>query len=949
MSLTLIDFKTLPQLQIAALDEDHEKLVDLINSFASYVSGEKVTRKKFNQHINSIYRSSNYHFSNEEIFMREARYPDLKKHMMEHAKLKRSFWNLRIRLLKQRGKDLELVQEQLKGWLTEHIKTDDMAFSEYVIEEKLDIPILTRKMLEMIGSTNKPPVAEEAATGEKEGEEAEPVSTVPAIINRLPIAIKRKKNFVHSNFLVAMDGTPHGKRGVTMAVELARLGKDPKITGFHVNSANPTRELMSQISQNLPDPDQGKPWMEELDEYFQPILGEEPDSIVNFHLAAGEEICKKAKIPFLQCQLEGRDHLTIQEELADGKHDLFVIGAMGLGAVLEDSRNGLNIRLLRRVPIDMLVLKNAKSLKKPGPIMVAMDSSANAYGSLLTALELAISLKRPLILVMVAYDPYQHYLALEQTIGALVKEEEGKEEEEPAPPPDKDWDGSPPDGLVNYFRAHLMQAGKIAKEKNIDAERVLLSGKPAITLQKLVKKHKPSLLVLGKTGLHSEESLEMGSVTESLLKTLPCDLLISCRNHTPVFKKAKSADDEDSQQSDTEGSNNQEGSDGADGKGANSEGKEGEDSSDEADLANLEASEDEAPALEWDLEAQKLLDESQKDGQAGLVRRAIDIAAAKNNMKKVDAAFVKKLLEPPPDDDGLRNLGSMPWDKKSSDFLAPFSMELGDLIGGIVEKRMWDIGKDRVDFDDLSKLENVWKKNNDKELKTEDLEQIVRILKDTQAVDNRVRVKLPTLDTRFTTKLKPNPDSEKAEDAHILDKECLYIAPLTPDNGNAILEEKKEAELQFFHYSRNYRCNAPLLDVEGEGAQKVYKLGFPVELYDRADQRAYSRVEITKAHGLKPRVYVSISKAFLGNVRNISFGGIAFNEPKKKFKLKLGMELRFLMEPSGLVGVTVYGIIIGEYDKDGEKWYEAQFKTLSKKGSGNLQDMIAHFRNKQLV
>ncbi|MBF0193811.1 MAG: PilZ domain-containing protein, partial [Magnetococcales bacterium] len=182
----------------------------------------------------------------------------------------------------------------------------------------------------------------------------------------------------------------------------------------------------------------------------------------------------------------------------------------------------------------------------------------------------------------------------------------------------------------------------------------------------------------------------------------------------------------------------------------------------------------------------------------------------------------------------------------------------------------------------------------------------------------------------------------------LLEKECLYIAPLTPDDGNNLLEEKKEAELQFFHFSRNYRCTAPLIEAEGEGEKKVYKLGFPKELYDRADQRAYSRVPITKADGFKPRVYVSISKAFLGNIRDISFGGIAFNEPKKKFKLKLGMELRFQMEPAGLQKVSVYGIIIGEYEKDGEKWYEAQFKTLSKKGSANLQALVVHFRDKHL-
>ncbi|MBF0384081.1 MAG: universal stress protein, partial [Magnetococcales bacterium] len=764
MSSPLIDFKTLPPMQIPALDADHSNLVDLINNFATYLSGDKIIRKKFNQHINSIYRAANDHFSNEEIFMREARYPDLKQHMMDHSKLKRQFWNIRIRLLNQREKDLEGVLGQLGGWLTDHFNDGDVAFSEYAIKENLNIPSLTKKMQEMIAGTGvqqAPPV--QVAAEPVAAEPAEEVSTKPVTINRLPTAINRDEDFVHSSFLVAMDGTPHGKRGVTMAVELAKLGKDSTITGFHVNSANPTRELMTQLSQNLPDLHQGKPWLEELDEYFQPIIGEEPGNIVDFHLAAGEKICQKAKIPFSRIQLEGRDHLTIQEELSEGKYDLFVIGAMGLGAVFEDSRNGLNIRLLRRVPIDMLVLKNAKSLKKPGPIMVAMDSSANAYGSLLTAIELSKSLNRPLILVMVAYDPYQHYLALEQTIGALAQPEEGAE---PAELPDKEWDGAPPTALVNYFRAHLMQAGKIAKDKDVDAERILLSGKPATTLQKLIKKHKPSLLVMGKTGLHCEDSLEMGSVTENLLKLLPCDIFISCRNNTEVLDRAKqAAENEAANPGGADGS--QEG--GESGDGSNKDGGDGSGDGSGDVAARLEAVEDETPPLPWDLDAQKLLEDLQKDGQAGLVRRAIDIAASQNNMERVDAKFVEKLLNPPPDEDGLKPLGSMPWDEKASDFLSPFSNELGSLMSTIVEKRMWDLGKDRVNFDDLSDLEDAWKKSNDKELVTKDKDQIVIILKSALEAEKRLRAKLPTIDNEFSTQLLPNPDSGKEPDSHITD------------------------------------------------------------------------------------------------------------------------------------------------------------------------------------
>jgi len=61
----------------------------------------------------------------------------------------------------------------------------------------------------------------------------------------------------------------------------------------------------------------------------------------------------------------------------------------------------------------------------------------------------------------------------------------------------------------------------------------LLDGKPHDAIEKHLLKLKPSLLVVGKLGIHADAELDIGGNAEALLRNVDCAVLLSQRQHQP--------------------------------------------------------------------------------------------------------------------------------------------------------------------------------------------------------------------------------------------------------------------------------------------------------------------------------------------------------------------------------------------------------------------------------
>ena len=252
--------------------------------------------------------------------------------------------------------------------------------------------------------------------------------------------------------------------------------------------------------------------------------------ITDSYLDQADRLCQQQQVPFLRSSLEGKNYRALTEEANSGKYDLLVMGALGLGAVAGSRIGTVCERVVRRVNIDTLVIKNPQQEIAAGPVVVAIDGSTRAYGGLLTALALAEKWEVPLQVIS-AFDPYYHYVAFNRIAGVL-SEEAGKvfrfKEQE------KLHEEIIDSGLAKIYQGHLAVAETIAKEHGAEVETVLLDGKPYDAIEKYLRQVNPSLLVIGKTGIHADPELDIGGNAENLLRNVECAVLLSQQEYQPA-------------------------------------------------------------------------------------------------------------------------------------------------------------------------------------------------------------------------------------------------------------------------------------------------------------------------------------------------------------------------------------------------------------------------------
>jgi len=251
--------------------------------------------------------------------------------------------------------------------------------------------------------------------------------------------------------------------------------------------------------------------------------------ITDSYLEQAAKPCSSAGVPLKRCSLEGKNYRALANEANSGRHDLLVMGALGLGVAAGDQLGTVCTRVARRSDIDTLIIKDPLRPLSEGPIAVAVDGSARAYGGLRTALLLAKAWGVPLH-VVAAFDPYFHYVAFNRIAGVLSAEASKvfsfKDQE-------KMHEEIIDSGLAKIYEGHLAVASSIAAESGQDVATKLLDGKPYDAIAKYLAKLKPSLLVMGKVGIHADPELDIGGNAEALLRNVDCAVLLSQRQHQP--------------------------------------------------------------------------------------------------------------------------------------------------------------------------------------------------------------------------------------------------------------------------------------------------------------------------------------------------------------------------------------------------------------------------------
>ena len=337
------------------------------------------------------------------------------------------------------------------------------------------------------------------------------------------------RSVTYRSIHIPFDNSAHARRAVDLGVAIAAKGGGT-VTASHVYAAGLHDRRFRQMESGLPERYRNEQALTEQRDIHGDLIARGLGLISDSYLDVVRKACQAAGVPCRGVTLEGKNWQKLVQNLQASGHDLVIMGALGLGAVASSVLGSVCERVARRIDRDLLVVK-AVEADRAGGIVVAIDGSARSYGGLKAALGLARIFDRP-VEAVAAYDPFFHSVAFHGIAGVLspaaasvfrFREQERLHEEI--------IDG----GLARIYQAHLELAAKVAAEEGARLRTTLLAGKAFEQILNYARERKPWLLVAGRTGIHSDDAIDLGSTAENLLRLADCDVLLSAGRFEPAL------------------------------------------------------------------------------------------------------------------------------------------------------------------------------------------------------------------------------------------------------------------------------------------------------------------------------------------------------------------------------------------------------------------------------
>lgn len=325
---------------------------------------------------------------------------------------------------------------------------------------------------------------------------------------------------MYKKIFVPVDNSKYSDYCSDLGVSIAKkFGSE--LIGGHVYAASLHHKRFREMESGLPEKYREENELKKQREFHNTLIGKGLRMISDSYLDSLEKKSQESKIPFKRNILEGKNYIELVKDIKSNDYDLVIIGVLGLGEVNDNLIGSVCERVVRRINTDVLIVKNDKPLE--GRVIVTVDGSEQSSRAVEMASELAAKYNLEIELVSV-FDPHYHRVAfngiakiLSGEMGDVFKSEEQEKLHEDVI--DK--------GLEKIYDGHLEIALNKVRNLGLDAETTLLEGKPYNEILKYTDKVKPSLLVLGRTGIHAINGLDIGSSTENILRYAKCNVLIT--------------------------------------------------------------------------------------------------------------------------------------------------------------------------------------------------------------------------------------------------------------------------------------------------------------------------------------------------------------------------------------------------------------------------------------
>ena len=336
---------------------------------------------------------------------------------------------------------------------------------------------------------------------------------------------------MYKSIYVPVDNSDHSNRAVACSVALGKAFS-ASLVGCHVYAASLHDYRFRQMEYTLPEEYLDEVELERQRKIHDSLITMGLKLISDSYLDGMSRLCGESGVAFEPRMMDGKHHIEILKDLAGSRHDLVVIGALGIGRARDSVIGSVCERVARQSDRDVWVVKH---VPEPGEadrdtILVGIDGSPQSFGALMTAVELARAFGKKVETIGV-YDPYLHYSVFNGIVNVLTEqaakvfrfEEQNQLHEEIIDT-----------GLAQIYQSHLEVAERMGAETGVAIKKTLLDGKPFQKILDHARRTSPWLLVLGRIGVHSpKDETGLGSNAENVLRAAPCDVLLTTRLEVP--------------------------------------------------------------------------------------------------------------------------------------------------------------------------------------------------------------------------------------------------------------------------------------------------------------------------------------------------------------------------------------------------------------------------------
>lgn len=369
-------------------------------------------------------------------------------------------------------------------------------------------------------------------------------STIPDCGSRLtphasPLPVDEQCSEVtFHHILVPVDNSTYSAWAMGIACQIAGAFRS-KVVGNHVYAARLHDRRFRDMEPGLPEQYQDPAILVHQRAVHDTLIGKGLKLISDSYLEILKQQCQQAELSFTGKTPEGKNYAELVRDIEGSRYDLVVMGVRGMGETWRRGERRDQVlgsvceRVVRRVCRDVLVVKDERRLGET--IIVGVDGSARSFAALRVALALAQATGAR-VQAVAAYDPFLHkavFHELENVLSEEARQVFNTEQQ-------KDLhDRLIDSGIARIYSDHLETAQRIAAEVGAKIETCLLTGKPHAAVLRHLEKVQPTLLALGRTGVHADDGLDIGSNAENLLRLAPCHVLLVGRTFTPTWAETR--------------------------------------------------------------------------------------------------------------------------------------------------------------------------------------------------------------------------------------------------------------------------------------------------------------------------------------------------------------------------------------------------------------------------